>query len=290
MIDELLYSEKVSFNMLCNIAEKTLRPRIEYLCRTDKYLRGREYEDDIMQDIHLRLMRKTVTKFLLKDGVDGPVNNDPEGFKSWLFTVGDNIYRDVAKKVRGDDFRSEDIEDEKFINIPSGDDPYVPEEERETLKKAFDVILSSRSNIYKILTWLALNLIMLEHDMPKIKANGVLISNFEEMTLNDMYDFILAYTKRIPWLEITPEQELRIVKKLGKKWNAEDTFGEIRYKEFFMLCNGEKSGKKSVSDWMYRMNELIKEKFGEDNKKDGKAADKSDTDETRSNGDESSEG
>ena len=289
MIDELLCQEKVSFNMLCRITEKTLKSRIEYLCRTDKYLRGREYENDIMQDIYVRVIQKTVTKFLLKDGVDGPVNNNPEGFKSWLITLGDNIYKDVAKKVRGNDFRTEDIEDDKFINVPFTDDPYVPEDEREKLGKAFDIILSSRSNVYKILTWLALNLIILENNITKIKANGVLIASFENMTLNDMYDVILVHTKKIPWLRITPEQETKIIRKLDKKWNEDKTFGDIRYNEFFMLCNGEKSGKKSVSDWMYRMNEIVKEKFEEENNKSDKKTDESDTDETRGNSDESSE-
>lgn len=270
MVEELLYREKVSFDMLCKITEKTLKKRVEYLCRTDKYLRGRGYENDILQEIYLRVIKKTVSRFLLKNGVNGEVNNDPDGFKSWLIKLGDNIYRDFSKKVRGYDFRNEDIDGEDVIKIPAGDPPAIPEETVEKLKQSFSIVLSSNSSVYKILTWLALNLIILENNEPKIEANDVLLRIFEEMTLNDMYKVVCVHAEKIPWLEITPEQHAKIRKKLNKKRSVNATYGELRYKEFFMLCAGEKSGKKSVSDWMYRMNELIKKKMEENNKEPDK--------------------
>ncbi|MBQ9914678.1 MAG: hypothetical protein IJO50_00900, partial [Clostridia bacterium] len=111
MVEELLYCEPISFRMLCNIADKTLRNKVKHWCLLDDALRSRGYEDDIMQEICIRLMKTTVTYFLLKDGADGPVNYDPKGFKYWLTTVGENIKRDFANKIRKIDFNTDDKDD-----------------------------------------------------------------------------------------------------------------------------------------------------------------------------------
>ena len=65
MVNELLYSTPASFDMLCSIAEKTLRPSVINWCKNEDCLRGKGYEDDIMQEIHLRLMKTTVDYFLI---------------------------------------------------------------------------------------------------------------------------------------------------------------------------------------------------------------------------------
>lgn len=275
MVDELLYREKVSFDMLCKITDKTLTSRIGYLCRSDKYMRGRDFEKDIMQLIYLRVMQKTVSRFLLKDGVDGPVNNDPDGFRKWLNRLGENVFKDYAAKVRNRDFTCISIDptddDDDGNNPPpviidGPTNPPLPSEaNEERLREAFSIVLSANVSIYKILTWLALNLIVYQNNEPKIEAKDFLLEKFEERTLNDMYAVVVSCSKRIPWMEITPEQHAGIIKKLNKKRNSHLTFGEMQYKEFFMIVNGEKSGKKSVSDWVYRLNEMIKKKMSDNN-------------------------
>ena len=66
MISEMTNKAYPSFDMLCFMAEKTLRSKGRYWCSTDSVLRGRGMEDDIMQDIFIRLIKTTATRFLVR--------------------------------------------------------------------------------------------------------------------------------------------------------------------------------------------------------------------------------
>lgn len=260
MVNELLYKDPISFDMLCRIAEKTLRPSVVNWCKTEDCLRGRGCEDDIMQEIHLRLMKTTVDYFLLRDDVEGPYNDNPEGFEDWIFFVAKNIKRDFANKIRNRDFTTDDIDDPAIGEIPSDDHEDDTEENVDRVKHAFSIVLSSDVGIYKVLTWLAQFIFILELDISKIKSNELIIVAFENKTLYDMYDMILTSSRKIPWIIITREQNEKILEALRKKRNDNVSYGETKYKEFFMKHNGEVSGKKSISDWMNRMNDMIKRK------------------------------
>lgn len=259
MVQELLYCDPVSFDTLCQIADKTLRPSVINWCKAEDCLRGRGYEDDIMQEIHLRLMKTTVDYFLLRDGIDGPYNNNPEGFEDWMFRVADNLKRDFANKVRNRDFKTEDIDDPNVISTPDDGD-YDAEERIDRLKEAFSIVISADVNIYKVLTWLAQFIFILDANVTKIKSNELIIVAFENKTLFEMYDMILTASKRIPWIVISKTQNDRILEALRKKRSGDVSYGETKYKEFFMKHNGEVSGKKSISDWVNRMNDMIKKK------------------------------
>lgn len=265
MVNELLHKELISYDMLCRIAEKTLRRTVVNWCNADNYLRGRGYEDDIMQAIHLRLIKTTVDFFLLKDGVEGSYNNNPEGFEDWLFRVAINIKRDFANKIRSQDFKAVDIDDPAIASeMLTTDYDYSAEEHIERLKWAFSVVISSDVGIYKILTWLAQFIFILEYNLTKIKSTERIIAAFENKTLNDMYNVILSLTDIIPWIDVTDEQNETILRALRKKQKNGVSYGETAYRDFFMTYNGMPSGKKSISDWMNRMKDMIKRKAGHD--------------------------
>lgn len=254
MVNELLYKEPISFDMLCVIAEKVLRPTVVNWCKAEEALRGRGYEDDIMQEVHLRLIKTTVSYFLLRKGIEGEYNDDPEGFEDWMFLVAKNIKRDFASRIRNRDFNTDEITDD----IPSGED--IAEEYEERLREAFTIVISSDAGIYKILTWLAQFIFILEYNVTKIKSNELIIKAFEDKTLYDMYEMLLSASNKISWMTVTSEQNEKILDALRKKCDSGVSYGETRYKDFFMKHNGEVSGKKSISDWMNRMNGMVKRK------------------------------
>ena len=290
MVNELLYKDPISFDMLCQIAEKTLRPSVVNWCKTEDCLRGRGYEEDIMQEIHLRLMKTTVDYFLLRDDIEGPYNDNPEGFEDWIFFVAKNIKRDFANKIRNRDFTTDDIDDPAIGEIPSSDYEDDTEENVDRLKQAFSIVLSSDVGIYKVLTWLAQFIFILEYDISKIKSNELIITAFENKTLYDMYDMILTASNKFPWIVITREQNEKILDALRKKRIGNVSYGETKYKDFFMKHNGEVSGKKSISDWMNRMNDMIKRKVemgGSPKKRTGEANPKKGNNKKRRSGDES---
>lgn len=269
MVNELLYKDPISFDMLCHIAEKTLRPSVVKWCTEKGVLRGRGYEDDIMQEIYLRLMKTTVDCFLLREDVVGPYNNDPGGFEKWMFSVAKNIKRDFANKVRNVDFKMKDMDDPAIEEIP--DDDYDDSEDHvERLKQAFSIVLSSDISIYKVLTWLAQFVFILANNVSKITSNEMVIDVFENKTLYDMYYMILVASQKIPWIVVAKEQNEKILSALRKKRIGDVSYGETKYKDFFMKHDGESSGKKSISDWVNRINAMIRRKVEEEAGSSGK--------------------
>ncbi len=264
MVCQLLYSEPVCFDMLCHIADKTLRRAVHRWCRDDDCLCGRGYENDILQQTHLHLIKSAVGGFLLRDSEDGSVNYDPAGFKNWMFTVAKNVKRDFADRVRGRDYRTESLETSAAQNVPAAS-PEETRERIETLKQALSLALSADASVYKVLTWLAQFVFMLDSDLTKIKSNERLVDLFQDKTLYEMYDMVMSASGRIPWLQITKEQNERLLTALGKPWDGNKVYGEVTYQTFFMKQNGEKSGKKSISDWVNRINTFIKRKMDEQN-------------------------
>lgn len=257
MVDELLYKEEISFDTLCLIAEKTLRPSVINWCKNEECLCGRGFDDDIMQEIHLRLMKTTIDYFLLRDGIEGDYNDDPEGFEDWIFRVAENLKRDFANRIRNRDFKSENI-DSAVEETVSDDHEDIREEYIERLKDAFRIVLSSDVGLYKILTWIAQFVFILNNNVTKIKSNELIIAAFENKTLNDMYDMILTASEKIPWIEVSEEQNEKILIALRKIRDNGVSYGDTKYKDFFMKHNGEASGKKSISDWVNRMNDMVR--------------------------------
>ncbi len=260
MVDELLCCEPRRFDMLCHIAEKTLKSSVARWCRTEECLRGRDYESDIMQEIQLRLIKTTVSKFLLRQGLDGPVNNDPEGFEDWLFVVAKNQKRDFANKIRSIDFNTTELDGTEAEECT--EEMYdVDEQERiDKLKGAFAAVLAADVGVYKILTWIAQFVFILDNDITKIQSNELIVRTFENKTLYEMYDMIITASQSIPWIEISADQHEKIMSALRKTHDDGVLYGEIRYKEFFMKSNGAVSGKKSISDWVNRLNSMINKK------------------------------
>ena len=263
MVTELLYSEKVSYDALYRITEVTLRKKVVYWCSAESCLRGKGYEDDIMQEIHLRVIKTVIPNFLLNGRTEGPYNNNPEGFSGWLCRVGKNIKEDFAGKLRRIDANTQSLEDPSIYGAPDSNAEDAAER-IERLMQALSIVLSAEVGIYKTLTWLAQFIFMLEHDISKIQPNELILLAFQDKTLFEMYDMILAAAQRLPWLRLTTQQDEKILTALRKRHHDDVLYGEIKYRDFFMKQNGTPSGKKSVSDWMNRMNDMIRRKSREE--------------------------
>ena len=128
--------------------------------------------------------------------------------------------------------------------------------------QAFCVVLSSDIKVYKILTWLAQFIFIVDYDATKINSNKKIIELFENKTLFEMYTMLRVFTSQIEWIEISESQHKKIMSDLQEPWDEKRVYGEICYSEFFMKVNGEKSGKKSISDWMNRMSNMLCRKIG----------------------------
>ena len=256
MISEITDKTHPSFNMLCIIAEKTLRSKVRYWCATDSILSRRGMEDDIMQEVFIRLIKTTVTHFLKREDRNGELNDNPDEFKSWIFKVAERIKIDTSNSLRNRDYKMRGFEEGEEEQVPDDSDDDGESYQHDTLAEAFKIVIDSDAKIYKILTWLAQSLFIIEYDVTKIQSNDIIIKAFGEKSLFEMKDILLGYAEKIEWIVITPDQ----IEKIDRALNAEfknKLIGEIKYKDFFM----KKGGKASISDWVNRMNRLIESRM-----------------------------
>ena len=262
MVDELLDDKKSSADMLCHIAKKTLSDHIHFLCfvELDGYNKAEDIANEVMQNIYLRLIQITVTKFLLKDGPEGPVNNDPVGFQRWLFTVADNVKRATYKKERVFSTKTVDIDDPKYSYLAKNEK--YPVENEDIINIMFAIAVKSGARVYKILSWLLQSLYVLDLGTDRINANEELLNRFTLAPLSELYQEVTRLAQRFKWLHFTEEHKRILNTELSQRYD-ERSFGEVPFNEFFMLFKGAKNGKKSVSDWVNRMDAVINKRFKE---------------------------
>jgi len=257
MLSALLCGEGSDTEPLFRLAEKTLRPLISVWCERDVYLAKRGYEDDIFQLAVIRIITSCIPRFFLKDGIDKEINNDPDGFNAWMITVAENVKRDFSRQVAREERHMHHTDEEELECLPEvcGESQRLyPTDEQERLAKAFSVVLSCDSKVYKVLTFIAQFLFILEYDLTKIESTELIIHSFAEKTLYEMRDILMDHTEKISWLRITPAQRAKIDRDLDAPYDSQRSVGEVPYREFFM----NKGPKATISDWMNRMNGMVK--------------------------------
>lgn len=247
MIRELLYTTPVCFDTMLRIAGKTLTPYIRNLCSGSSFLRGRQYEDDIMQLIYVRMVKTCVTHFLCRE--DAP-NDSPEEFKAWMFRVAKNIFLDFIRRKHRI-YSEEGDMPETGIKEPSTETPEL-EAMRTHLNKVFAAALGVRSAVPKLLAWIALQILVLEHVETQIEANHVLAEEFSGMTMDGLMEWIELQAEAIPWIELDRQQMDSVRKRLDEPYGGKCRLGDVPFGETFRDLA-------MISDWTYRMNAKIKE-------------------------------
>ncbi|MBQ8697224.1 MAG: sigma-70 family RNA polymerase sigma factor [Clostridia bacterium] len=254
MVDELLLDEP-KFDMLCVIARKQLEPMLEKMCTRFFGSSSTGHADDLVQEISLHLMVVTVPHFLLKDVPTGAINNDPDGFCAWMTTVAKRKCVDFARKENKRLGMAVDIDD--LLQYLSVEDSYGMFDEDDgipTLRAALKEVLSWDVAIYKTLTWMAYFVFMLAFDVSAKGSGDIILKNFEDRTLREMFAMIILVAKSRTWLELSAKQHARIVRALSEPWTDGRPYGEVRYGDLFM----SKGGRSSISDWINKLNTKLR--------------------------------
>lgn len=253
IVEEVVFTTPSRFDLLLLFVDKLCRSKVGYLCSQSDVLKGKKYEDDIMQSIRMRVVKYSERTFFCREDREG-INNSPVEFKKWLSTVTKNCVKDYAKKVRKRMFKEAD-EDEALL-ISTANDKDVSEYTTERIKKSFDIVVSASVSVYKILCWLAMAEFMVLLNTTKIKVTDFIIEKFSKMSLDSMYDCLKKVNSFISWMPISDEQDFYIREKLDDVGKNGMRLGSMPFESFYM----EKGAKKSISDWLNRMNSLIKKK------------------------------
>ena len=259
MIEELSQDPPV-YKTLFVIIDKSLPGLVVSHCKKIGFNADSDIED-IMQLIRLNFKETVRTKFMFREGPNGPNNSNPKGFDAWMKKVAKNT---ASNYVKGQKKHNGYIPLDEVYTV--GSNPFGEIDQKQdrvdTLSKAFQIALSLDSSIYMILTWLAHFVFILYYDIDKIDSTNLISGKYEDYTLNELYKMLKSAAEYIPWIVITEKQDAKIRKALLKKVKKENiTYGEMKYKDFYMKKNGEADGNKSISNWSYRINEKIKEEF-----------------------------
>ncbi|MBQ3044737.1 MAG: sigma-70 family RNA polymerase sigma factor [Clostridia bacterium] len=252
MLFELTQSDAVCYNTLINIAEKTLYKSVCGWCNQTPVLKN--CEEDLMQEIYIRLIKKCVTGFIMRDGV---INDDPEGFKNWLFTVAKNIRNDFAKKMGAKELYEPNTPDGELpegVCVDTAENDY----DYDLLNRCFCIVLNSDSKVHIPLTWVTMMLVIAKGGLTRIEATESVVNICDGMNLDQMLDFITKQSETIIWLNLNQCQLDDVRKKLDEKDSCGVRTGDKKYSDFYM----KKGAKASVSDWVNRMNSRIEKEVG----------------------------
>ena len=250
MIHELFVEEPACFDTLCEIVFKELSPTIDAWCRDDRALAGRACQGDILNDTCVKIMKYCVTGFFLRDGRTEP-NTDMEGFCKWIYTVARNVKRDYSNK-----FRERIIVDYSELEGRLGDD-FGDDFRAEELADIFDIVLSFDMGVHKLLAWLAVSVTILSETDRRSVATEMVVDRFAHATLDEMLSYLLCELSFYPALMPNDSQLLSIRSALDERDELGLRLGDRPFYSFFMA----KGGKYSVSDWLHKINQLIKRRY-----------------------------
>ncbi len=263
IVEDICGNEYPKYDNLVIFVHNLLHKKVKSWCYNDSFLRGGLHEEDVMQEIQLRIIKKCEDYFFKP--VDGKTEKTCDEFKAWCYRVAKNYFLTycVKQKNRKEVELNLSIKcDDDFISPDCDSDVDTCEDidaNRQELRKCFDIVLDLKSKPHIVLTWLSVSLYMLYANSSKIEATHVIAEKFSALTMNEMLRMIFVLSSRCDWLELSERQCRKQMEKLdtidkdtGKK------IGDMRYEEFYM----NKGPEKSISDWINRVNEQIKKKLG----------------------------
>ena len=234
---ELTGSESFVVSPLYEVMRKTSFPAICAKCRSTACLRDRAVEEDIFQDVYIRVWTHAFRILFTDEGL----NADPVVFARWLATVTKNRINDYIRRASGQDARTEvrrrgaDGQDE---------DPFL----------RVDRVMGKGSSLHIDLAWLAYMLLVLTEGAERGKASGLVALRYGDLTLREMYQAVVWDAHTVSWMRISSAALEQMRSRLLEKDEKGVMYGRAVFSSFFM----KKGGAASVSDWVNRVNGRIR--------------------------------
>ena len=250
ILQELFGESPVRYDTLCDVLWRELLPTVRGWCAVDTALQGRNCEEDIIQDTVKKVIKYCITGFFLRKGRTEP-NTDKDAFCRWVYVVARNVKKDYSNSAR-----ERIIVDYNELEEKIGDD-VGESHETEELSRIFDIVFSLDMGIHKLLAWLAVSVTILgETDKRKV-ATEMVVDRFARKTLDEIWEYHLKELRRYPSLAPTEKEITDVRDALNARDELGIRLGEREFYTFFMT----KGGKYSVSDWLHKINQLIKRRF-----------------------------
>lgn len=254
---ELTGSESFVVSPLYEVMRKTSFPAICAKCRSTACLRDRAVEEDIFQDVYIRVWTHAFRILFTDEGL----NADPVVFARWLATVTKNRISDYIRRASGQDARTEvrrrgaDGQDEDpFLRVAAPDFSEERDRARGLLLEAVDRVMGKGSSLHIDLAWLAYMLLVLTEGAERGKASGLVALRYGDLTLREMYQAVVCDAHTVSWMRISSAALEQMQSRLLEKDEKGVVYGRAVFSSFFM----KKGGAASVSDWVNRVNGRIR--------------------------------
>ena len=121
MVEELT-SDPISYDMFTVILEKTIKPYLAAKCYCSA-LRHYDCAVDLYHESYIKIMQTVVTKFLYNPKYNGKIQNIPENFSMYIYTIARNTFLsalddktvNLDKKKKDDEEQVDKTENEKSV-------------------------------------------------------------------------------------------------------------------------------------------------------------------------------
>ena len=262
---DILERQPADFSTFCTAAESLLRPYIRNILYTKKA--DTALVDDIMQEVHIKLLKTVVTHFFLRE--DG--EKDETTLVKWMYVVAKNTALTVLTQAGKNVHLSLEYENDEgdLVPIPvvsrdSESQPGRMMEMRSEIGQCLSFIINFGSEAHITLSCMMINLLMLQLGSSRIEAKRRFMEVFSEKSLDDIMSTLRTYINRNSWLGITEKQLKSCEERLERAYKGKRS-GSYLLKEFAM----QKGLENSLSDWLNRMDKRTQNEYGEARLDDG---------------------
>lgn len=263
LVSDICGTEYPKYDNMVIFVHNLLNPLVESLCRNTSALCGGLHEEDVMQEIQIKIIKNCENYFFKP--INGKTEKTCADFKAWCVRVAKNYFFTYCVKQKSRKEVELDLsrtgEDTSFIDTHPLDIQETVCESRKRIRDCFLVVLDLKSKPHIILTWLSASLFIMGYDENRIESTHLLVERFSELTLTEMMNIIVNLIEKFSWLQIDEgqldkqrEKLKKIDKGTGKK------IGDMKYSDFYM----NKGPEMSVSDWINRVNSQIKKRMSDD--------------------------
>lgn len=261
ILEEMFGSDVMCYDTLLRVTEMDAVKKVRYWCQRYEIDYNEAYQD-VTQIVLLRVWKKCVPQFFCRNGREN-LNRSADEYWYWVQSICKSCAYSYAKKL----YKRE------FVEVPEDENKPTPEDDESDtarLNIGFNVVLNSGGNVYKPLTWLVQALLVLQNNITRIESNEEIINAYENMTLDRMFEYVLRSSKQFDWLALDADGIAKMRKGLDKIHDSGKRMGDMRYCDFYMKAGA----KKSISDWVNRMDGKIlgneeNDENNDEEKKDG---------------------
>lgn len=254
---ELLVDQTAHFETTALVVGRMIAPQVDSFCRSNPCLFGQEKV--LKEDVYIHVRKKIVSQFFMGDEAKSKdILKEVKYFCGWINAIVRNELTTHYRRAKREYDHRVDLSEEEWAVLPDTDgvgDPMRNLVARETLNEVFNRVLATNFTPHKILAWMECYMNLYEWHMPMSGAIDLFCAAHSHSSIDELYYSVLQRVGGHSWFKADPVLLERMEKKLARKDQKSGTYGNKTFSDTF----GVKKPQSAVSDWIYKINESIRQ-------------------------------